>query len=103
MIGCGGDDYSDCCGDYITEPFFFVSASPPGGCLPSNGTITVTFDGKPYGIRVSPDAFTVVVSGKTVIISGPFTPGPLALTISWSEGDQEQTLNYTVNSTDPCN
>ena len=46
--------------------------------------------------RVS--AGTVRVVGKKAIIAGPFTPGPIALTITWSDGSQ--TLNYTSTAPD---
>lgn len=37
----------------------------------------------------------VQVIGKTAIIGGPFTPGPLAITIAWADGTQA--LNYFVS------
>lgn len=73
-------------------PAWFVNATPPGGQIPTNGTITVTFANVPENVRVS--AGRVIVGGRTATISGPFTPGPLTLTITWVEGSQ--TLNYTV-------
>ena len=73
-------------------PAGFVSATPQGGQIPTNGTITVTFANVPENVRVS--AGRVIVGGRTATISGPFTPGPLTLTITW--GDGSQTLNYTV-------
>ena len=73
-------------------PANFVSAIPPGGAIAANGTITVTFDNAPTDVTVS--AGTVTVVGKTAIVSGPFTPGPLALTVGWADG--AQALNYTV-------
>ena len=88
VVGCGGDEEED---EY-REPVSFVSASPPGGEARANMTITVTFDNPPRDVSVS--AGTVRVVGKKAIISGPFTPGPLAITITWSDGSQ--TLNYTV-------
>ena len=86
VTGCGGDE------DEYREPVSFVSAHPPGGEARSNMTITVTFDNPPRDVIVSHG--TVKVVGKKAIISGPFTPGPLAITITWSDGSQ--TLNYTV-------
>ena len=74
----------------------FVSASPPGGEIPHNATIVVTFDNAPTDVTVS--AGTVTVTGKTATIAGPFTPGPLALTITWADGTQA--LNYTVIAPD---
>ena len=93
LIGCGSAD------DIITDepvPASFFSATPPGGEIAANGTITVTFDNTPANVTVS--AGTVTVTGKTATIAGPFIPGPLALTITWTDGTQA--LNYTVKG--PC-
>ena len=90
LVGCGSDEE-----EYVEEyraPVSFVSVDPPGGELAANGTITVTFDNPPRDVSVS--AGTVIVSGNTAIISGPFPQGPLAITITWSDGTQA--LNYTV-------
>ena len=90
LAGCGGDD------DTVTDepvPANFVSATPPpGGEIAANGTITVTFDNPPTDVTVS--AGNVTVARKTATIWGPFTPGPLALTITWADGIQE--LKYIV-------
>ena len=86
VTGCSSDE------DEYREPVSFVSASPPGGEMRVNMTITVTFDNPPRDVTVN--AGTVKVVGKKAIISGPFTPGPLAITITWSDGSQ--TLNYTI-------
>lgn len=77
----------------------FISAIPPGGSIAHNASITVTFDNEPTDVTVS--AGTVIVSGKVAIITGPFTPGPLALMITWADGSQA--LNYAViiPDTDP--
>lgn len=91
LAGCGGDDDID---EPISVNFF--SATPPGGEIAANGTITVTFDNTPVDVTVT--AGTVTVTGKTATIAGPFTPGPLELTIRWTDGIQ--TLNYTVTA--PC-
>ena len=93
IVGCGGDD--DGGGDEAA-PANFVSAAPPGGEIAANGSITVTFDNAPADVTVS--AGTVTVAGKTATIAGPFTPGPLALTITWADGTQA--LNYTVTAPD---
>ena len=74
----------------------FVSAAPPGGNISANGSIAVTFDNAPADVTVS--AGTVTVAGRTATITGPFTPGPLALTITWADGTQA--LNYTVTAPD---
>ena len=94
LIGCGGDD------EDVEEvpPANFVSATPPGGEIAANGAITVTFDNAPAAVAVSTG--TVTVAGKTATIAGPFTPGPLALTITWADGTQ--TLNYIVIFPDCC-
>ena len=91
FAGCGGDDDID-------EPLLvnFVSATPAGGDIAAKETITVTFDNAPVDVTVT--AGTVTVAGKTATITGPFTPGPLELTITWADGTQ--TLHYTVAS--PC-
>ena len=74
----------------------FVNAIPPSGHISVNGAIRVTFDNAPADVTVS--AGTVTVAGKTATITGPFTPGPLALTITWADGTQA--LNYTVTAPD---
>ena len=77
LAGCGADD------DIVTDepvPANFVSASPPGGDIAANGSITVTFDNAPTNVEAS--AGTVTVAGKTATITGPFNPGPLALPIT---------------------
>ena len=74
----------------------FVGATPRGGEITAYGTITVTFNNPPTDVRVS--AGTVTVRGTTATITGPFTPGVLALTITWADGTQA--LNYTVTAPD---
>ena len=91
LSGCGSDDPLE-----ETVPVAkFVSVSPLGGCTPK--MITVTFDNPPRDVTVS--AGTVTVAGKTATIAGPFTPGPLALTITWADGTQA--LNYSVGCHSP--
>lgn len=90
---CGGDD------EILKDPVpvaKFVSATPPGGYIAANGSITVTFDRPLWDLTVS--AGTVTTAGKTVTITGPFRPGPLELTLTWSDGTQ--VLNYFVTA--PC-
>ena len=80
----------------------FVSAIPPDGEIPANGTIRLNFDNSPEDITVQASNGKVgktIISGKTITINGPFTQGELALTITWADG--EQTLNYTVTAPDP--
>ena len=92
FIGCGGDDEDV----EDAPPANFVSATPPGGEIAANGAISVTFDNAPADVTVS--AGTITVAGKTATIVGPFTPGPLALTITWADGTQA--LNYTIAGPD---
>ena len=83
-------------GEEETNSSDFISAAPSSGEIPANGTITVTFDNTPTDLSVSPGI--VRVAGKTATIKGPFTPGPLALTIIWADGSK--VLNYTVTASD---
>ena len=76
-----------------------VSATPPGGEIAANGSITVTFDNAPADVTVS--AGTVTVAGKTATITGPFMPGPLALTVTWADGTQALTYAVSGADTDP--
>ena len=92
IIGCGSDE-----ADEEPIPANFVIAAPPHGSeIAANGTITITFDNKPADVTAS--AGVVTVAGKTATVTGPFTPGPLNLTITWADGTQ--TLTYTVTA--PC-
>ena len=95
IVGCGGGDADE----EEAAPANFVSATPPGGDIAANGTITVTFDNAPADVTVS--AGTVTVAGKTATIAGPFTPGALALTITWADGTQALNYNVTAPDTDP--
>ena len=74
-------------------PAAFVAVSLPSGSLIGmNTTITVIFDNPPAGVFATAGIVTTV--GRTVTISGSFTPGPLALQILWDDGSH--TFNYTV-------
>ncbi len=95
IVGCGSDDTEE----EEAAPANFVSATPPGGDIAANGSITVTFDNAPADVTVS--AGTVTVAGKSATITGPFTPGALALTITWADGTQALTYNVTAPDTDP--
>ena len=95
IVGCGGDSETE----EDAAPANFVSATPPGGDIAANGSITVTFDNAPADVTVS--AGTVTVAGKSATITGPFTPGALALTITWADGTQALTYNVTAPDTDP--
>ena len=94
LVGCGGDDGT------VEEEVVqanFVAANPSSGSeIAANASITLTFDKAPTDVTVS--VGVAVPFGKTVTISGPFTPGPLNLTVIWADGTQ--TLTYTVAS--PC-
>ncbi|MCY3740594.1 MAG: hypothetical protein OXH00_06220 [Candidatus Poribacteria bacterium] len=93
FAGCGGDD------ETVTDepvPVNFVSASPSGGQITTNATITVTFDNAPGDIMVNPG--TAKITGKTAAITGPFKLGQLVLTITWADGTQA--LSYKVTAPD---
>ena len=84
-------------GETVRPPVKFVAAIPATNSqLTVNNTIVVTFDNPPEDVTVSAGGTTV--AGKTVIIAGPFTPGPLPLTITWTGGNY--TLIYTVSPPD---
>ncbi len=76
----------------------FVSVDPPNGStIEPDATITVTFDAFPGEVAVNQG--TVTMAGQTVSISGPFSVGPLSLSISWADGVQR--LTYTVDDPTP--
>lgn len=93
IVGCGGDDPEP-----DTPDAAFASATPASGDIAANGTITVTFDNDPGDVTAS--AGTVAGSGKSRTISGPFTPGALSLTLTWTNGDGSHTLSYNVTAPD---
>ena len=93
LIGCGSDDDGL---EEVAPVANFLSAYPPGGAIPANGTITVTFDNPPRDVIVSHG--TVTVAGHIATITGPFK-APLSVTILWADGTQ--TLNFTAPDTDP--
>ena len=75
------------------DPVALVNAEPTtGSTIETNGIINLTFDAVP--VNVSANVGVVKMSGTTGTISGPFNPGPLSLTITWTDGTQ--TLTYTV-------
>ncbi len=77
----------------IRPPVAFVSANPAvQSRLTVDDTITLTFDNLPEAVTVSTG--TATIADKTVTITGPFDPGALALTVTWTDGSQ--TLNYTI-------
>ena len=92
LVSCGGEE------DIVVDepvPVKFISASPSGGEIAVNGTITVTFDNTPGDVIVNTGT-VIKLTGKTATIAGPFKPGPLALTITWADGIQA--LDYTVTA-----
>ena len=80
------------------DPVKFISANPPNGSqIQPDATVSVVFDSVPVNVAVTPGTAKAV--GQTMTISGPFTVGPLDLTISWRGG--ARMLNYTVNDPVP--
>ena len=80
-------------GKTLRPPVAFVSVDPVSGVrIEVDDTITLTFDNMPEDVTVSTG--TVTVAGNTATITGPFDPGALALTVTWTDGSQ--TLNYTI-------
>ena len=94
LVGCGGDDDIDA--EEVVQANFVTADPSSGSEIAANAWITLTFDKPPADVRVSVGA--AAPSGKTVTVLGPFTPGPLNLTVIWADGTQ--TLTYTVAS--PC-
>ena len=78
---------------FVSTPLFLRANPEIASQLDVDDTITLTFDNTPEDVKVS--AGVAIVEGETVKITGPFTPGPLALTITWTGGTQ--TLNYTIH------
>ena len=80
-------------GATVRPPVAFISVDPEiGSQLDMNGTITLTFDNPPTDVTVSEG--TATTDGNSVKITGPFTPGDLALTLTWADGTE--TLSYTI-------
>ena len=80
---------------YTVEPVpvKFVSVEPPAGSLLlPDATVTVSFDGTPKHLRVTPGK--VKVDGTKATLSGPFPRGRLNLAMRWWTG--AHTLGYTV-------
>lgn len=80
----------------VSTPEFVVANPAIGSQLAIDNTITVAFGNPPEDVNVS--AGVATVTDKIVEIKGPFTPGQLALTITWTGGTQ--TLTYTVRVPD---
>ena len=82
-------------GKTVSPPVMFISANPAiGSQLTVDDTITLTFDNMPEDVTASTGVATV--ADKTVSIMGPFDPGALALTITWTDGTE--TLDYTIRT-----
>ena len=80
-------------GETVKPPVAFVSVDPAVDAeVTVNDSITLTFDNPPEDVTVSEGVATI--TDNTVSITGPFTPGTLALTVTWADGSQ--TLDYTV-------
>ena len=80
-------------GKTVSPPVMFISANPViGSQLTVDDTITLTFDNPPEDVTASTGVATV--TDKTVSIMGPFDPGALALTITWTDGTE--TLDYII-------
>ena len=91
LTGCGEDAVEE-------DPVNFVQAIPATGSdIQQDATIIATFDGTPDGVNVTGGKFSV--SGSNVTITGPFTPGTLTLTLTWSDG--ATALTYTVEAPEP--
>ena len=78
----------------------FVSAHPASGSeiLP-NTVITLTFNKAPTNVVVSPG--NAARSGKTLVVYGPFTPGPLNLNATWAGGWTRLTYIVAAADSDP--
>ena len=80
---------------YTVEPVpvKFLSVDPlDGSLLLPDGLVTVSFDGEPKDLSVTPG--DVSVSGRITTISGPFQRGELNLEMKWGTGTH--TLAYRV-------
>lgn len=75
----------------------FVSANPPSGStIAANAIITLTFDNTP--VDVTANSGIVSGAGRTMVVAGPFPPGPLSLRVTWVDGSV--TLTYIVVAPD---
>ena len=75
----------------------WVSIDPPvDSLLTIDSSLIVTFDNPPQDVTINTG--TATIDGNSVTITGPFTPGDLELTITWSDGSLPFT--YTVAEPD---
>ena len=83
---------------YTVRPLVaWVSIDPPvDSLLTIDSSIIVTFDNAPQDVTVNTG--TATIDGNSVTITGPFTPGDLELTITWSDGSL--LFTYTVAEPD---
>ena len=80
------------------EPVAFTEAIPAAGStIQQDATIIATFDGTPTDVNITGGKFSI--SGSNVTITGPFTPGTLNITLTWSDG--ATALTYTVEAPEP--
>ena len=83
----------------IRPPVAFISAHPAANSrLEANDTITLTFDNTPEDVTVNKGTATII--DKTLEITGPFDPGALALTVTWTDGTETLTYDVRVPDTD---
>ena len=81
----------------VRSPVAFVRTRPAAGAtLDGDDTIALTFDRRPEDVTVSTGV--AETTGRFVEITGPFDPGDLVLTITWSDGSQ--TLTYVIRTPD---
>lgn len=83
---------------YTVRPLVaWVSIDPTvDSLLTIDSSITVTFDAPPQDVTVNTG--TATIDGNSVTITGPFIPGALELTVTWSDGSLPFT--YTVAAPD---
>ena len=86
---CGCSPYKAETQEEITANFLQVTPSI-GSELEPQDPVILTFDSIPTGVTST--AGSVTVSGKTVVIRGPFDPGFLNLTVTWVGG--RKSLNF---------
>ena len=69
--------------DPESEPAIYIIAKPIRGSeIATNASITLYFNNAPADLMVSHG--TARTSGSTGTVNGPFTIGPLSLTVTWA-------------------